>query len=55
MQDAKRFRAQAERCLQMARLMSDPTLAARFNAEAADHLARAMALEAEVDQPMLKS
>lgn len=55
MQDAKQYRARAERCLEMARMMSDPTLADKFNAEAADYLGRAMAMEAELAPQVLKS
>jgi hypothetical protein len=47
MQDAKRFRAQAERCLHLARLISDPAVAARLHTDAADYLARAVELEGE--------
>ena len=45
MQDAKRFRAQAELCLQIARLMSDSTAAADLRAKAGEHFARAIELE----------
>jgi hypothetical protein len=55
MNDAKRLRAQADRCLQMARWMSDPTLAEKFNAEAADYIERAMAIEAALEPRVLKS
>jgi len=50
MQDAKRFRAQAELCLQIARLMTDSTAAADLRAKAAEHSACAIALENQSDE-----
>jgi hypothetical protein len=43
--DAQRFRAQAELCLRIARLMKDRAAADQLNAKAADYLARAVELE----------
>jgi hypothetical protein len=45
MEDAKRLRAQAERCLQIARLLSDRAAAAELHINAAKYLARAIELE----------
>ena len=45
MNDAQRFRAQAELCLRIARSMKDRTAADRLNAKAADYLAQAVELE----------
>jgi hypothetical protein len=55
MNDAKRFRARADRCLQMARLMSDPTLAEKFNADAVDFAERALEIETEIEHRELES
>ena len=43
--DAQRFRAQAELCLRIARLMKDRAAADQLNAKAADYLAQAVELE----------
>jgi hypothetical protein len=43
--DAQRFRAQAELCLRIARLMKDRAAADQLNAKAADYLAEAVELE----------
>jgi hypothetical protein len=43
--DAQRFRAQAELCLRIARSMKDRTAADQLNAKAADYLAQAVELE----------
>jgi hypothetical protein len=43
--DAQRFRAQAELCLQIARLMTDRTAANQLHSKAADYLAQAVELE----------
>jgi hypothetical protein len=43
--DAQRFRAQAELCLRIARLMKDRAAGDRLNAKAADYLAQAVELE----------
>ena len=45
MNDAQRFRAQAELCLRIARLMKDRAAADQLNAKAADYLAQAVELE----------
>jgi hypothetical protein len=45
--DAQRFRAQAELCLRIARLMSDPAAADQLRARAADYLAQAVELETD--------
>jgi hypothetical protein len=42
MQDAQRFRAQAELCLRLARSMTDRAAADQLRAKAADYLARAV-------------
>jgi hypothetical protein len=42
---AQRFRAQAELCLRIARLMKDRAAADQLNAKAADYLAQAVELE----------
>jgi hypothetical protein len=44
--DAQRFRAQAELCLRIARLMKDRAAADQLNGKAADYLAQAVELEA---------
>jgi hypothetical protein len=43
--DAQRFRARAELCLQIARLMKDRGAADQLNAKAADYLSQAVELE----------
>jgi hypothetical protein len=43
--DARRFRAQAELCLRIARLMRDRAAADQLNGKAADYLAQAVELE----------
>jgi hypothetical protein len=55
MQDAQRFRAQAELCLRIARLMTDRTAADQLNAKAADYLAQAVELEINRAVPPRKS
>lgn len=45
MNDAQRFRAQAELCLRLAGLMKDRTAADQLNAKAADYLDQAVELE----------
>jgi hypothetical protein len=45
--DAQRFRAQAELCLRIARLMKDRAAADQLNAKAADYLAQAVELETD--------
>jgi hypothetical protein len=45
MQDARRLRAQAEQCLQIAHLISDGAAVAELHANAADHLAHARDIE----------
>jgi hypothetical protein len=47
MNDAHRFRSQAELCLRIAQLMSDPAAADQLRSKAADYLARAVELEAK--------
>jgi hypothetical protein len=51
MQGASYFRAQAELCLQIARQMSDATLAERLRDNAAQHFARAVESEARSGTP----
>src|SRR5260370_41362565 len=46
MRDAKYFRARAEQCLNIARLLSDRSAADRLRVEAAENIGRAVALEA---------
>jgi hypothetical protein len=55
MRDAKYFRARAEQCLNIARLMSDRTAADRLRVEAAENIGRAVALEARSDPPVSNS
>jgi hypothetical protein len=50
MRDAKYFRARAEQCLNIARLMSDRTAADRLRV--AENIGRAVALEARSDPPV---
>ena len=45
MNDAQRFRARAELCLRIARLMRDRAAADQLNGKAADYLAQAVELE----------
>jgi hypothetical protein len=47
MQEAKRCRAQAELCLQIARLMSDPDAADQLHMKAAYYMAQVVELERE--------
>jgi hypothetical protein len=55
MRDAKYFRARAEQCLNIARLMSDRTAADHLRFEAAENIGRAVALEARSDPPISNS
>lgn len=55
MRDAKYFRARAEQCLNIARLMTDRTAADRLRVEAAENIGRAVALEARSDPPVSSS
>ena len=52
MRDAKYFRARAEQCLNIARLMSDRTAADRLRVEAAENIGREVALEARSYTPV---
>jgi hypothetical protein len=52
--DAQRFRAQAELCLRLAGLMKDRTAADQLNAKAADYLAQAVELETHSAGPSLQ-
>jgi hypothetical protein len=51
MKDANYFRARAELCLNVARLLSDRNAAERLRVEAAENVAHAVALEARSGAP----
>ena len=51
MNDAQRFRARAQLCLQIARLMKDRAAADQLNAKAADYLSQAVELETNTSRP----
>ena len=55
MKDANYFRARAELCLNVARLLSDRNAAERLRVEAAENVARAVALEARSGSPVSNS
>ena len=55
MKDASYFRARAELCLNVARLLSDRNAAERLRIEAAENVARAVALEARSGSPVSNS
>jgi hypothetical protein len=51
MRDAQHCRAQAELCLQIAGLLSDPEAAAGLRTRAAEYLTHAAELEAQPNSP----